>query len=226
MKNNQQSPTPSTRTYSEWIEEHVRPLLTENFSRPQVSVLIDLLRFLEQQRYDFSADRAFQTRPLSNARIAEAFCVTERTVRRWFAHLERLELVDRVYRKSRHHRYKNLLNRIRLSSFCGWFRSKLARTPASQCPPSYKDMKHIKLGRKNAGEEQQEQPPFPEGTVRYAAYWRDLADKHLPSGRNRPDMNMIAEVFRANLRTHAIGLCDPSVTARWVAFCKRARPVQ
>ncbi|CAM4125764.1 hypothetical protein [Palleronia rufa] len=218
-------PTPSTRTFAAWIEDHVRPLLIANFSRPQVSVLIDLLRFLEQQRYDFSADRAFQTRPLSNARIADALAVTDRTVRRWLAHLERLGLVERVHRKNPHHRYKNLLNRVRFSAFWGWFRERLAKAPVAQCPPSKKDMNHISLERKKSCEEPHSVPSFPNGTIRYDAHWRDLAEKHLPSGRCRPDINVIAQRFRENLRSHAIGLDHSSITARWIAFCKRARPV-
>lgn len=218
-------PTPSTHTFSAWIEEHVRPVLSANFSRPQVSVLIDLLRFLEQQRYDFSADRAFQTRPLSNARIADALSVTDRTVRRWFAHLERLGLVERVHRKNPHHRYKNLLNRVRFSAFWGWFSGRLARTPVTKSPPNKKDMKYISLGENISEGKREASPPFPTGTIRYDAFWRNLAEKYLPSGRCRPDMNMIAQRFRENLALHAIGLDHPSIPKRWIAFCKRARPI-
>ena len=117
----------------------MRPLLASHVSRAQVSVLIDLLGFLEQQRYDFSAGRAFQTRPLANAAIAERFSVTVRSIRRWLADLEALGLIAREYRKNPHHRYKNLLNRVRFSGFCGWFKRKLQATPDSPCPPKKKD---------------------------------------------------------------------------------------
>lgn len=217
---------PSSASFRTYLEEVVRPLLTSHVSRAQVSVLIDLLGFLEQQRYDFSAGRAFQTRPVANAAIAERFGVTIRSVRRWLADLETLGLIAREYRKSPHHRYKNLLNRVRFAGFCDWFKRKLQATPDSPCPPKKKDFQDKSITPENH-QDQKSAPPFPaSGTITYDTFWADLARTHLPSGRSRPCMNRIAEKFRSNLTRYAVSFDHPSVKSRWVNFCKAARPVR
>ncbi|CUX79986.1 hypothetical protein [Roseibaca calidilacus] len=199
MTNTPKPLKPSSASFRTYLEEVVRPLLASHVSRAQVSVLIDLLGFLEQQRYDFSAGRAFQTRPLANAAIAERFSVTVRSIRRWLADLEALGLIAREYRKNPHHRYKNLLNRVRFSGFCGWFKRKLQATPDSPCPPKKKDFQDKSITPKNH-QDQKSAPPFPaSGTITYDTFWADLARTHLPSGRSRPCMNRIAEKFRGNL---------------------------
>lgn len=216
---------PSSASFRTYLEDVVRPLLASRVSRAQVSVLIDLLGFLEQQRYDFSAARAFQTRPVSNAAIAERFSVTIRSVRRWLAELETLGLIAREYRKNPHHRYKNLLNRVRFAGFCDWFRKQIAKTPDSPCPPKKKDF-HDKSGNAENAQVQKEAPPFPaSGSIRYDAYWADLAHRHLPDGRCRPCMNRVAQKFRGNLKRHGIGLDHSSIERRWINFCAAARLV-
>lgn len=225
MNKNPKPLKPSSASFRTYLEEVVRPLLASHVSRAQVSVLIDLLGWLEQQRYDFSAGRAFQTRPLANAAIAERFSVTVRSVRRWLADLETLGLIAREYRKNPHHRYKNLLNRVRFAGFCDWFRKKLSATPDSQSPPKKKDFQDKSITTE-IHEDQKSAPPFPaSGAIRYDAYWADLARIHLPSGRSRPCMNRIAEKFRANLARYAVSFDHPSVKTRWINFCKAARPV-
>lgn len=226
MTGTRTKPTPSTHQFNTYLEQEVRPRLAEEYSRPQVSVLIDLLRFLEQQRYDFSADRAFQTRPISNAAIADQFGVTERTVRRWMAQLEKMGIVERQSRKNPRHAYKNLLNRIGFASFCGWFRALLAKTPDTQCPPNKKDIINISISSKNSGDKKASDTTFPTtGSIRYDRRWRELAERHLPSGRGRPCMDMIAQRFRENLKSHTMAFDHPSITTRWIKFCQRARPV-
>jgi DNA-binding Lrp family transcriptional regulator len=226
MTGSKKAPTPSTHQFITYLEEEIRPLLTEKFSRPQVSVLIDLLRFLEQQRYDFSADRAFQTRPISNAAIADQFGVTERSVRRWIAQLEGLGILERQKRKNPHHAYKNLLNRIGFSSFCGWFRALLAKIPDNQCPPKKKDIINISISSKNPEGKKKPDIIFPtKGSIRYDRFWRETAETYLPSGRGRPCMDMIAARFRENLKFHLLAFDHPSVANRWIKFCQRAKPV-
>lgn len=217
--------TPSTHYFANWIEECVRPLLKTAFEREKVSVLIDMLRFLEQQRFDFSAGRAFKTRPLAVELISTRMDVTKESVRRWFRQLEALGVVKREYRKNPHHKYKNLFNRISFTGFAAWFKKLVAKAPTTQSPPKKKDMRYIPSEGKKSVEEGSTPPSFPTGTIRYDVFWRDLAEKHLPSGRSRPDMNMIAQKFRENLTSHAVSLDHPSITARWIGFCKRARPV-
>ena len=217
--------TPSSARFRTYIEEAVRPLLSTHVGRAQVSVLIDLLGFLEQQRYDFSAARAFQTRPLANAAIAERFGVTLRSVRRWLADLEALGLIAREYRKNPHHRYKNLLNRVRFTGFWDWFNARRPQITDSPCPPKKKDFQDKSINPENP-RDQKSAPSFPaSGVISYDTFWADLARRHLPSGRSRPCMNRIAEKFRGNLMRHGIGFDHPSVEKRWVSFCKAARPV-
>jgi hypothetical protein len=226
MTNTPKPLKPSSASFRTYLEEVVRPLLASHVSRAQVSVLIDLLGFLEQQRYDFSAERAFQTRPLANAAIAERFSVTVRSVRRWLADLESLGLIARQYRKNPHHRYKNLLNRVRLNGFCHWFKCKLQVTPDNSCPPKNKNFQDKSIAPENL-QDQKTSPPFPaSGVITYNTFWADLARNHLPSGRSRPCMNRIAEKFRYNLKRYDVGFDHPSVKSRWVNFCKTARPVQ
>ena len=225
MTKNPKPLKPSSASFRTYLEEVVRPLLATHVSRAQVSVLIDLMSYLEQQRYDFSGGRAFQTRPVANAAIAERFGVTIRSVRRWLADLEALGLIAREYRKSPHHRYKNLLNRVRFSGFCDWFRKKLSATLDSSCPPKKKDFQDKSITLENL-RDQKSAPAFPaSGAIRYDEYWVSLARTHLPSGRSRPCMNRIAEKFRSNLTRYAVSFDHPSVKSRWVNFCKAARPV-
>lgn len=225
MNKNPKPLKPSSASFRTYLEEVVRPLLASHVSRAQVSVLIDLLGWLEQQRYDFSGGRAFQTRPVANAAIAERFGVTVRSVRRWLADLETLGLIAREYRKNPHHRYKNLLNRVRFAGFCDWFRKKLSATPDNPCPPKKKDFQDKSITTENL-QDQKSAPAFPaSGAIRYDEYWASLARIHLPSGRSRPCMNRIAEKFRGNLARYAVSFDHPSVKSRWVNFCKAARPV-
>ena len=220
-------PTPNTHRFKSYIEEVVRPQLQKHLSRPQVSVLIDVVSWLEQQRYDYSADRAFQTRPLSNAKIAATFDVTERTVRRWMALLEKLGILERKFRKNIRHAYKNLLNRFQFCGFLSWFRGQKAPTPDSQCPPNKKDIINISISLEKSGDNFDTTPPFPSsGGINYDPYWKNLALKHLPSGSGRPCMTMIAEKFRQNIAGHAISLSHPSITARWIKFCQRAKAIR
>ena len=219
------APKPGSASFRTYLEEVVRPLLKAHVSRAQISVMIDLLGFLEQQRYDFSGGRAFQTRPLSNAALAERFSVTVRSIRRWLADLEALGLIAREYRKNPHHRYKNLLNRVRLKGFCDWFKRKLQATPDSLSPPKKKDFQDKSITPEKY-QDRKSAPPFPaSGAIRYDAYWASLALRHLPGGRSRPCMNRIAEKFRGNLKRHSIGFDHPSVEKRWINFCAAARPV-
>jgi hypothetical protein len=44
--------TPSSKSFNAYIEEIVRPLLAEHCSPTAASRLIDLLKWLEQQRYE------------------------------------------------------------------------------------------------------------------------------------------------------------------------------
>jgi len=225
MTNTPKPLKPSSASFRTYLEEVVRPLLASHVSRAQVSVLIDLLGFLEQQRYDFSAGRAFQTRPLANAAIAERFSVTVRSIRRWLADLETLGLIAREYRKNPNHRYKNLLNRVRLKGFCDWFKRKLQAAPDRPCPPKKKDFQDKSITTENH-QDQKSAPPFPtSGTINYDTFWADLARIHLPTGRSRPCMNRIAEKFRGNLTRYDVRFDHPSVKSRWVNFCKAARPV-
>lgn len=225
-KRRETRPTPNTHQFTKYLEDEVLPILRENVTRTQVSVLMDVLRFLEQQRYDYSADRAFQTRPISNAAIAARFDVTERTVRRWFAQLEDLGILTREHRKNPNHRYKNLLNRIRFSSFWGWFKGLLAKTPDSQCPPNKKEIESISLRGKKSGEKKELVATFPtSGSIRYDRIWMELAEKHLPSGRSRPCVNIVAQKFRENIKSHGVAFDHPSITKRWIRFCQRAKPV-
>ena len=226
MTGKDKRPKPSTHQFSNYLRDEVRPILEANYSRPQVWVLIGLMTYLEQQRYDYSADRAFQTRPLSNAAIADHMKVTERTVRRWMSGLEKLGIIRRVQSKNPRHKYKNLLNRIRLASFCGWFKGLLAKTPVSQCPPNKKDINISFTDQKNSGEKGEQKQSFPpSGSIRYNSHWKDLALKHLPSGSRRPCMDMIAKKFRENLKGHGVNLSHGSITTRWVRFCQNAKPV-
>lgn len=221
-----QQPTPSTHLFKTYIEQHVRPLLRDKYSRPQVSVMVDLLMYLEQQRYDFSADRAFQTRPISNASIAALFDVTERSVRRWMSQLEELGILKREHRKNPRSKYKNLLNRIRFTSFWEWIKVQARKAQDNQSPPRKKDIKNINLRLRKNGEIEKSNTAFPSsGSIAYDIVWKELAEKHLPAGRSRPCKDMIARNFRENLKLYGIALDHPSVKQRWINFCQRAKPV-
>lgn len=216
---------PTTHSFRVWIEDHVRPLLKQHMSRGRVSVMIDMLTWLEQQRYDFRAARAFQTRPLAMGAIAEHFSISIRSARRWFAELEKLGLIAREYSKNRRHRYKNLFNRIRFAHFFEWFKDKLAKTPDPVCPPNKKDLESKSLSVENI-EKTGKPARFPlSGPITYDPIWADLARAHLPSGRGRPCLTMVAQKFRLNLAQHQIAHDHPSVRARWISFCKGAQPI-
>jgi len=215
---------PTTNSFRTWIEDHVRPLLSKHITRGRVSVMIDLLTWLEQQRYDFRAARAFQTRPLAMGRIADHFGVTIRSVRRWFAELEELNLIAREYSKNRKHRYKNLFNRIHFGHFFDWFKD-LIKAPVTDCPPSKKDLESKSFNHENSNE-RQKAAAFPaSGSITYDKEWSHLARSFLPSGRGRPCMNMLAQKFRQNLAQHGVKLDHPSVRTRWINFCKGAKPI-
>ena len=216
---------PTTNAFRAWIEDHVRPLLLQRISRGRVSVMIDLLTWLEQQRYDFRAARAFQTRPLAMGRIADHFSVSTRTARRWFAELEDFGLIAREYSKNRRHRYKNLFNRIKFAAFFDWFKDKLMKTPVSDCPPNKTDLESKSINDENS-DQKQKLAAFPaSGSITYDKEWADLARSFLPSGRGRPCMNMVAQKFRQNLSQHGVKLDHPSVRKRWINFCKGAKPI-
>ena len=221
------SHTPSTHRFKVYLEEIVRPKLKEQLSRAQVSVLIDVLGWLEQQRYDYSAHRAFQTRPISNAHIASVFEVTERSVRRWMALLEKLGILERRFRKNIRHAYKNLLNRYQFCGFLSWFKEQNPPTPDTQSPPNKKDIINISISSEDSGDKDQKIPDFPScGGINYDPYWKGLALKHLPSGSGRPCMTMMAEKFRQNIKGYALPLSHPSITSRWIKFCQRAKAVK
>jgi len=221
-----QKPKPNSHQFSNYLRDEVQPILEANYSRQQVWVLMGLMAYLEQQRFDYSADRAFQTRPISNAAIAAHMKVTERTVRRWMCSLEKLGIIRRVQSKNPKHKYKNLLNRISLASFRGWFRGLLARTPDSQCPPNKKDINISINHKKNSEEKREENRTFPSsGSIRYNQHWKDIALKCLPSGSRRPCMDMIAKKFRENIKGHGLSLSHGSMTTRWTRFCQNAKPV-
>ena len=222
----QTPPAPNTNKFRSYIEELVRPTLLKHVSTGQVSVFIDLLTWLEQQRFDYSGRRAFKTRPISNSQIAETFQVTERSVRRWMALLEQHGIIEREFRKSSQHRYKNLLNRFCFSGFLTWFNRQKAKSPDTQSPPNKKDLESKSISNENSQNHDHTPPPFPaSGGVNYDPYWKSLALEHLPSGSGRPCMTMIAEKFRQNLQSHALPLSHRSITSRWVKFCQRAKPV-
>lgn len=220
------APTPTTNRFRKYIEELVRPTLLKHVSNTQVSVFIDLLTWLEQQRFDYSGRRAFSTKPLSNSLIAETFQVTERSVRRWMALMERHGFIERVFRKNTNHRYRNLLNRFRFCGFYTWFNQQKTDSPDTQSPPNKKDLESKSISTENSQNNDYKTPPFPaSGGVNYDPYWKHLALKHLPSGSGRPCMTMIAERFRQNLRSHTLPLSHGSITARWIKFCQRAKAV-
>ena len=218
--------TPNSNRFRSYVEDLVRPALANHFSLQTTSVLIDLLTWLEQQRFDFSEDRAFKTRPLSNSFIASVFSVTERSVRRWMALLEQHGIIEREFRKNSNHRYKNLLNRFCFSGFLRWFNQQKAKSPDTQSPPNKKDLESKSISNEKDQSINHTPPPFPaSGGVNYDPYWKHLALEHLPSGSRRPCMTMIAEKFRQNLRSHSLPLSHGSITARWIKFCQRAKAV-
>lgn len=218
---------PCTHAFQIYLRQTVTPKLREHVSRMQVSVFVDLLVYLEQQRYDYSADRAFQTRPLSNAQIAHDFDVTARTVRRWFRFLEQIGILARELRKNLGHAYRNLKNRLRFTGFKAWFAQLKSKAADSPCPPKREDIKHIPIKAAENVSAPDGPQPFPDpGTLRYSPYWYTIALQRLPDGRHRPCITRTAQKFRENLKQHGIPLSHTSVPKRWQNFCKRAQPVQ
>lgn len=230
---------PSSRVFHTYMRTVLRPILEGEFSRMQVSVFMELFSYLEQTRYDFSADRAYQTRPISNAEIADHFGVQIRTVRRWIAALEKLGILKRDPKKNPCHKFKNLFNRLRFVGFKDWlFETHQKARPDNPCPPIKKDIKDIHITSKKMGEDSRANEPSagvspafkeiafpPNGSIRYSDLWKSIALRHLPEGRGRPCMDMIAQRFREHLSGYKIPLNHRSVLNRWTKYCQRAKPI-
>jgi DNA-binding transcriptional ArsR family regulator len=100
----QTSLTPSSANFSQYIDTEITPFLYDSCNRNIANQLIVLIQYLERKRYDFSADRAFQTRPICISEIAEHFLVTVRSVQRWLSKLESFGILHRQFRKDPQHR--------------------------------------------------------------------------------------------------------------------------
>lgn len=59
---------------------------------------------------------------------------------------------------------------------------------------------------------------FPAGTIRYTD-WAEVADAELPRGRNKPDIDLVAERFRQWAKSKGIPLRGPKVLERFETFC-------
>ncbi|GGX72557.1 hypothetical protein GCM10007385_46680 [Tateyamaria omphalii] len=231
-------PTPNTATYHTYVDEVVTPTLYDNFNRNMANALLALLRFLEQRRYDFSADRAFQTRPISVAAIADHFRVTTRSVQRWFANLERVGIAARVYRKNPGHKFKNLLNRIDFTGFSAWFGALAAKAKKEQRDAKSRPNKQIssrsifnpEISEKDGCNEARETsctPTFPKsGPIKYDKHWLAIAYENLPSRPHTPCTTATADAFRKHLNQLGIGFNHPSISKRWANFCKGRYPVR
>lgn len=226
MTHTKQLPKPTTAQFARFMTEVARPLLRKTY-KSHGTTLAAVLLYLEQARYDFSADRAFQTRPISNAEIASEHGVSIDTAKRWIRQLEAVGLVKRQLRRNIHHKFKNLLNRLGFDLFKSWFQDHLKAAKSVICTPNKKTIsdshitgdKYLEKNKEPLGE------PFPSsGSLTYCPKWRAIAEKHLPSGRKRPCMTKTAEAFRENLKKFQIPFSSPKVEARWANWCRRANP--
>lgn len=222
-------PKPSSACFAEYVETKVTPFLYDQCNRDMANQLLVLIQYLERKRYDFSASRAFQTRPICINQIAEHFRVTHRSVQRWFALLESFGLLVREYRKDPKHAFKNKFSRIAFPSFKSWFERTLETAKqilhdTLRHPPK-KAISDSNLMVNENSVERHNVETFPiSGGVKYNRYWYEIAMKHLPSGRMRPCTTMVAQRFRENIKGYDLPLDHPSLTARWISFCKRAKP--
>lgn len=224
----EQLPTPSTAQFGHYIETVAAPALHDAYSRNKANQLLLVLYKLERARYDFSKDRAFQTRPICIGELAEHFDVSHRSVQRWLAALEQVGILTREYRKDPSSRYKNKFSRMAFPDFKAWFAKILSAARDMRCHPPKKDNLQLSINAENSDEkkEAEETPAFPStGGVTYDPYWLDLAMKHLPSV-GRPCKNMVAERFRSHLKSMDIPLNHKSIKQRWINFCTKAHPVR
>lgn len=219
-------PTPSTAQFGQYIKTVAKPALYAAHSRAVATQLLNVLYYLEHERYDFSKDRAYQTRPICINELAEYFEVTHRSVQRWLAALEDLGILVREYRKDPASRFKNKFSRMAFPAFKAWFGRILQTARDTLRHPPEKDNLQLSINDKNSDEKKKETPPaFPaSGGISYDRYWLDLARQHLPSIR-RPCPSMIAEKFRTHLKGIDVPLNHPSIRQRWINFCTKARPI-
>ena len=220
-------PTPSTAQFGQYIKTVAKPALYAAHSRAVASQLLNLLYYLEHERYDFSKDRAYQTRPICINELAEYFEVTHRSVQRWLAALEDLGILVREYRKDPSSRFKNKFSRVAFPSFKAWFGGVLQAARDALCHPPKKDNLQLSINDKNSDEKKSdtETPPFPaSGGISYESYWIKLAHQHLPSVR-RPCPSMIADKFRKHLKDINVPLNHRSIRQRWINFCSKAKPI-
>lgn len=222
-------PTPSTAQFHDYITRYAKPLLYRQHSRPLANQLMLVLYYLEHQRYDFSKDRAYQTRPICIHELAEHFEVTDRSVQRWLAMLEALAIIRREYRKDPDSRFRNKFSRIALGGFKAWFArtleaAKQAMRDTARHPPK-KAIFNSSFSTEQDDEDKETPPPFPaSGAIRYSPYWYEIAVMYLPGGSKRPCTTLVADRFRANLRQYSVPLNHRSLPARWIKFCQNAKP--
>lgn len=219
-------PTPSTAQFAKYIRNVVKPKLYATASRSLANQLLTLLNYLEQERYDFSSDRAYQTRPICIQELAEYFEVTKRSVQRWLAALEALGFAQRIFRKDPRSAYKNRFSRIEFPTFKLWFVKIAEDANDTACRPTKKDNLQLSINPKISElPKQDDQIAFPaSGGVTYYPVWIAIARKNLPTF-NTPCTSIVASRFRTNLAHYGIPLNHPSVQKRWANFCKRAQPV-
>lgn len=219
-------PTPSTAQFGQYIKTVAKPALYAAHTRPVATQLLNVLYYLEHERYDFSKDRAYQTRPICINELAEYFEVTQRSVQRWLAALEKLGIIVREFRKDPASRFKNKFSRMAFPAFKAWFGHVLQIARDTLCRPTEKDNLQLSLKDQNNDEkEKQRIPAFPtSGGIAYNEYWLDLARQHLPNIR-RPCPSMIADKFRNHLKGIDVPLNHPSIKKRWINFCTKARSI-
>jgi len=218
-------PTPSTAQFAHFIHTVAKPALFKAYGREYANQLINLIHYLEHKRYDFSKDRAYQTRPLCINELAEYWGVSHRSVQRWLAALESHGILEREYRKDPQSRFRNKFSRIAFPAFKKWFCTVLKAAHDALRHPPEKAILDSNLSTENCREKKEAPEAFPDsGGVKYSPYWLKLAMENLPGGSKRPCSTLVAERFRANLKQYEVSLSHPSLTARWISFCKRAKP--
>lgn len=229
MTHTKKLPNPTTALFARFMTEVARPLLRKNY-KSHGTTLAAVLLYLEQARYDFSADRAFQTRPISNAEIASEHGVSIDTAKRWIRQLEAVGLVKRQFRRNIHHKFKNLLNRIGFNLFQIWFKDHLRAAKSVVCTPNKKTIYDSKIARDKNGEKSTEATfrPFPQsGGVKYCPYWEPLTNTALAhfNPNRRPSATMLAESFRRAMKKYNRSLSAPAITKAWTNWCKNAFPI-
>lgn len=229
MKQSKTLPKPSSAVFYKFVKEVARPLLLKSHTGSHAAKLSALLLYFEQTRYDFSAERAFQTRPISNAEVAAEFGISIDTAKRWIRQLEAVGLVNRQYRRNRHHAFKNLLNRIGFSAFAQWFKAHLAAAKSAVCTPNKKTIYDSKINMDKNGDKTDGSAfrPFPaSGGIKYCPYWEPLTDKalaHFTTNR-RPSPTILAESFRRAMKEYNRSLSAPAIIKAWTNWCKNAFP--